>query len=87
MDIINQFIFGEVLKEVKYIIMAHPSSVELPRYSYQFAFNTLRVFNILYASLLIVLYEPLTFFNILYAFQSLRAVNSLYESLVFLNDL
>ena len=38
MDIINQFIFGEVLKEVKYIIMAHPSSVELPRYFDQFRF-------------------------------------------------
>ena len=59
----------------------------IPKYFDPFRFNTLRVFNILYASLLIVLYEPLTFFNILYAFQSLRAVNSLYESLVFLNDL
>ena len=63
MDIINQYIFGEVLKEVKYIIMAHPSSEELPRYFDQLAFNTLRVFNILYASLLTALYEPLTFFT------------------------
>ena len=47
--------------------MAHPSSVELPKYFDPFRFNTLRVFNILYASLLTVLYEPLTFFNILYA--------------------
>ena len=45
----------------------HPSSVELPKYFDPFRFNTLRVFNILYASLLTVLYEPLTFFNILYA--------------------
>ena len=38
------------------IIMAHSSSVELPRYSDQFRFYaSLRVFNILYASLLIVL--------------------------------
>ena len=39
----------------------------IPKYFDPFRFNTLRVFNILYVSLLTVLYEPLTFFNILYA--------------------
>ena len=49
------------------IIMAHPFSVELSRYFDQFRFLSLRVFNILYASLLTVLYEPLKFFSILSA--------------------
>ena len=60
MDIINHFLFGKI--------------VELLRYFDQFHFNTLRVFNIFYASLLTVLYEPSTFFT---HNQSLRAVNSL----------
>ena len=63
--------------------MAHPSSVELSRYFDQFRFLSLRVFNILYASLLTAHCESLTFFT---HNQSLRAVNSLFESLVFIND-
>lgn len=64
--------------------MSHPSLAELPSYLSSFALNTLGVFNILYASLLTVLYGLLTLFT---RNQSLRAFNSLYESLVFLTGL
>ena len=53
----------------------------IPKYFDPFRFNTLRVFNILYASLLTFLYEPLTFFNIL-----LRKIN-LYAPLILFTNL
>ena len=74
MGIINHFLFGEILKEVKLSWLVHLQS-NYRGILTRFAFNTLRVsnvlyaslLNVLYASLLTVLYEPLRFFNILYA--------------------
>ena len=69
MDIINHFLFGEI--------------VDILRYFDQFRFNTLQVFNLLFFTHLYSLsftnlQHYLTFFM---HDQSLRAVNSLYESL------
>ena len=46
--------------------MSYSSSIEIPNYVECFALQTLRVFNVLYASLHTVLYEPLTVFTNLY---------------------
>ena len=48
------------------IIMSYSSSIEIPNYFECFALQTLHVFNVLYASLHTVLYEPLTVFTHLY---------------------
>ena len=46
--------------------MSYSSSIEIPNYFECFALHTLRVFNVLYASLHTVLYEPLTVITHLY---------------------
>ena len=46
--------------------MSYSSSIEIPNYFECFALHTLRVFNVLYASLHTALYEPLTVIRHLY---------------------
>ena len=62
--------------------MSYSSSIEIPNYFECFALHTLRVFNVLYASLHTVLYEPLTVITHLYRHTVIYGpFNCLYASL------